>query len=377
MDQTKRECAVCQKPAKHRCSRCVALYCSPECQKKDWKAHKLVCGPQAAKDSPKETVKENAAKPAAKGANPVTEPTNSVSQPVKSASPANPTAQAAPAPVFSLPANPATQPAKPATHKPATQAKPTSQPAKAASKQPVKRLDHGANPLLGKEIVANASQSVVATQRTPAILYRDSVLGKAFMDRDYTAWFHSGEYRCLSGTDHHRFLSTCHVVPNSFVVFAVTDRGDPVAVGAHININNMHAKFASTTPEQRKAMDANPELTHALKKTFQQHSPLSIIVTMLGTDDAKSDLERYFPGEASRRRMSWHIEHTIRRALPGARVTTTLVNRQISYEVLGIDRWTGGIMTCTVKSTNPTIPATVLAEEFKPDQVALRECQRQ
>ena len=38
-------CRVCQKPnATKRCSRCnIVWYCSPECQKKDWKTHKPVC----------------------------------------------------------------------------------------------------------------------------------------------------------------------------------------------------------------------------------------------------------------------------------------------------------------------------------------------
>jgi hypothetical protein len=32
-----------------RCARCMqARYCSPECQKHAWKAHKLVCTPKAA-----------------------------------------------------------------------------------------------------------------------------------------------------------------------------------------------------------------------------------------------------------------------------------------------------------------------------------------
>ena len=39
-------CAVCEAPAEHRCSACKCVaYCTREHQKKDWKAHKLVCKP--------------------------------------------------------------------------------------------------------------------------------------------------------------------------------------------------------------------------------------------------------------------------------------------------------------------------------------------
>ncbi|KAJ7263939.1 hypothetical protein C8J57DRAFT_1333198 [Mycena rebaudengoi] len=37
-------CCVCSKPASNRCSACKTVsYCSPECQRKDWKKHKLNC----------------------------------------------------------------------------------------------------------------------------------------------------------------------------------------------------------------------------------------------------------------------------------------------------------------------------------------------
>lgn len=37
-------CHVCKEIAKSKCSACkVVWYCSPECQKGDWKAHKPLC----------------------------------------------------------------------------------------------------------------------------------------------------------------------------------------------------------------------------------------------------------------------------------------------------------------------------------------------
>lgn len=43
MASTKGQCAVCSKPGK-RCTSCENIYyCGAECQKADWKVHKLVC----------------------------------------------------------------------------------------------------------------------------------------------------------------------------------------------------------------------------------------------------------------------------------------------------------------------------------------------
>ena len=40
----KKVCFVCLQPSKLKCSRCDAIqYCGKECQKKDWKVHKLNC----------------------------------------------------------------------------------------------------------------------------------------------------------------------------------------------------------------------------------------------------------------------------------------------------------------------------------------------
>jgi hypothetical protein len=39
------KCAICGKDAINRCSKCNQVsYCSRECQKTDWKSHKLECG---------------------------------------------------------------------------------------------------------------------------------------------------------------------------------------------------------------------------------------------------------------------------------------------------------------------------------------------
>lgn len=41
-----RKCKVCGKKASKRCPQCLSVsYCSPECQNKDWKTHKLQCKP--------------------------------------------------------------------------------------------------------------------------------------------------------------------------------------------------------------------------------------------------------------------------------------------------------------------------------------------
>lgn len=38
------KCSICDKPASLRCSRCrLRRYCNEECQKKDWKEHKILC----------------------------------------------------------------------------------------------------------------------------------------------------------------------------------------------------------------------------------------------------------------------------------------------------------------------------------------------
>src|SRR6266542_3119758 len=43
------ECNLCKKPANKCCSRCkVKYYCSPSCQKKDYKNHVLDCPPRSA-----------------------------------------------------------------------------------------------------------------------------------------------------------------------------------------------------------------------------------------------------------------------------------------------------------------------------------------
>ena len=42
-DDTKTsKCVYCSKPAKNKCSNCGIMYCSHDCQKKDWKEHKQV-----------------------------------------------------------------------------------------------------------------------------------------------------------------------------------------------------------------------------------------------------------------------------------------------------------------------------------------------
>ena len=39
-------CETCKKPASSQCARCNSVhYCSKECQKSDWKRHKLYCEP--------------------------------------------------------------------------------------------------------------------------------------------------------------------------------------------------------------------------------------------------------------------------------------------------------------------------------------------
>lgn len=44
-DLQEHSCRVCYEPAGLRCSKCVVVwYCSRECQKKDWKSHKKMCG---------------------------------------------------------------------------------------------------------------------------------------------------------------------------------------------------------------------------------------------------------------------------------------------------------------------------------------------
>lgn len=41
---TSRLCAVCEAPAKSKCSRCDGIYyCGSDCQKTDWTSHKTVC----------------------------------------------------------------------------------------------------------------------------------------------------------------------------------------------------------------------------------------------------------------------------------------------------------------------------------------------
>mmetsp|Transcript_4478 Transcript_4478/g.8260 ORF Transcript_4478/g.8260 Transcript_4478/m.8260 type:complete len:145 (+) Transcript_4478:138-572(+) len=41
---TKKTCQACGKDASKKCSRCSTVwYCSPECQRQDWKSHKPVC----------------------------------------------------------------------------------------------------------------------------------------------------------------------------------------------------------------------------------------------------------------------------------------------------------------------------------------------
>lgn len=58
MADTTPSCATCSKTSSEtenlkRCAKCqTTWYCSRECQKKDWKAHKKVCSKQAA-DAPK------------------------------------------------------------------------------------------------------------------------------------------------------------------------------------------------------------------------------------------------------------------------------------------------------------------------------------
>src|SRR5215471_14876341 len=43
------ECSICKNPTTKCCSRCRAkYYCSPSCQKKDYKNHVLVCPPRSA-----------------------------------------------------------------------------------------------------------------------------------------------------------------------------------------------------------------------------------------------------------------------------------------------------------------------------------------
>ena len=45
MQSASHVCSVCAAPSKLRCSKCkVRRYCSPKCQKSDWKTHKTTCG---------------------------------------------------------------------------------------------------------------------------------------------------------------------------------------------------------------------------------------------------------------------------------------------------------------------------------------------
>jgi hypothetical protein len=39
-------CVYCSKPAENKCGACGIMYCSHDCQKKDWKEHKKVCQKQ-------------------------------------------------------------------------------------------------------------------------------------------------------------------------------------------------------------------------------------------------------------------------------------------------------------------------------------------
>lgn len=36
-------CTVCKSPSVNYCSVCGVPYCSTECQRSDWKNHKLIC----------------------------------------------------------------------------------------------------------------------------------------------------------------------------------------------------------------------------------------------------------------------------------------------------------------------------------------------
>lgn len=54
------ECSICEKSPPEvtlkRCAKCSTTpYCSRECQKKDWKAHKKICGSQANSTTPSST----------------------------------------------------------------------------------------------------------------------------------------------------------------------------------------------------------------------------------------------------------------------------------------------------------------------------------
>jgi splicing suppressor protein 51 len=58
-DEPEPVCSACYKPQKDptselkRCAQCLtARYCSRECQKKDWKSHKLTCAPPGGKPAP-------------------------------------------------------------------------------------------------------------------------------------------------------------------------------------------------------------------------------------------------------------------------------------------------------------------------------------
>lgn len=85
MDEFQEVCSVCAKPSEAKCSRCQAVdYCGQECQRRDWKQHKLVCRKLAASAStpaPAVAVETKLASARATGAAPVASATGYYVQP--------------------------------------------------------------------------------------------------------------------------------------------------------------------------------------------------------------------------------------------------------------------------------------------------------
>jgi hypothetical protein len=51
LHSSRAQCCICGAVAKSKCSKCqVVRYCSPQCQKADWKLHKTYCGPCTVED---------------------------------------------------------------------------------------------------------------------------------------------------------------------------------------------------------------------------------------------------------------------------------------------------------------------------------------